>query len=41
MPEGPEIWRAADKIGEAISGKEIEDLFFAFEELKPFKVWLG
>ncbi|MAL16481.1 MAG: endonuclease VIII [Balneola sp.] len=37
MPEGPEIWRAADKIGEAISGKEIEDLFFAFEELKPFK----
>jgi len=37
MPEGPEIWRTADKIGEAISGKEIEDLFFAFDELKVFE----
>ncbi|WP_428236947.1 endonuclease VIII [Gracilimonas sp.] len=37
MPEGPEIWRAADKISEAIAGKEIEEVFFAFEELKPFE----
>lgn len=36
MPEGPEIWRAADKIGNAIAGKKIEELFFEFDELKPF-----
>ncbi|HET8866418.1 MAG TPA: endonuclease VIII [Gracilimonas sp.] len=37
MPEGPEIWRAADQIGEAIAHKEIQELFFAFEELKEFE----
>lgn len=37
MPEGPEIWRAADKISDAIAGKEIESIFFAFDELKKFE----
>ncbi|MGN8226592.1 DNA-formamidopyrimidine glycosylase family protein [Gracilimonas sp. BCB1] len=40
MPEGPEIWRAADKISDAIAGKEIEEVFFAFDELKPFELQL-
>lgn len=40
MPEGPEIWRAADKIGDAISGKRVEELFFAFDELKEFETTL-
>ena len=37
MPEGPEIWRAADNLDEALGGKVIDDLFFAFEELKPYQ----
>ncbi|MEX0844117.1 MAG: endonuclease VIII [Balneolaceae bacterium] len=37
MPEGPEIWRAADEISSAIAGKELVKLFFAFEELKEFE----
>lgn len=37
MPEGPEIWRAADNLNNALSGKVIEDLYFAFEELHEFK----
>ena len=37
MPEGPEIWRAADKISQAVAGEEIVDLFFAFDELKSFE----
>ncbi len=37
MPEGPEIWRSADKISKAITNKEIEELFFAFDELKPYQ----
>lgn len=37
MPEGPEIWRAADEISNALSNKEINDLFFAFDELKSFR----
>lgn len=37
MPEGPEIWRAADKLNKALSGKKIESLYFAFDELKPYK----
>ena len=37
MPEGPEIWRAADEISHAIAGKKIEELFFAFDELKEFE----
>ncbi len=37
MPEGPEIWRAADEISDAVRGKEIEELFFAFDELKKYE----
>ncbi|NJL46327.1 MAG: endonuclease VIII [Leptolyngbyaceae cyanobacterium SM2_5_2] len=37
MPEGPEIRRAADKIHRAIAGNRAEDVFFAFEHLKPYE----
>jgi endonuclease-8 len=37
MPEGPEIWRAADQINNAVAGKEITDLFFAFDDLKKYE----
>ncbi|MAO64887.1 MAG: endonuclease VIII [Balneola sp.] len=37
MPEGPEIWRAADEISNTIANKEIKELFFAFDELKEFE----
>lgn len=37
MPEGPEIWRAADSISRTIAHKKITDLFFAFDELKEFE----
>ncbi|MEZ4764714.1 MAG: hypothetical protein R3C26_16515 [Calditrichia bacterium] len=37
MPEGPEIKIAADKIAAAISGCEVQEIFFAFEHLKPFE----
>ncbi|MCW9706183.1 endonuclease VIII [Fodinibius salsisoli] len=34
MPEGPEIWRTADALNDALQGKTISELYFAFEELK-------
>ena len=37
MPEGPEIRRAADRVGAAIEGKVAEEVFFAFEHLKRFE----
>lgn len=37
MPEGPEIHRAADQIAQALVGREAEDVFFAFDELKEFE----
>lgn len=37
MPEGPEIWRAADQISNTIANKEITNLYFAFDELKKFE----
>ncbi|NGP76355.1 endonuclease VIII [Balneolaceae bacterium YR4-1] len=37
MPEGPEIWRAADKLNIALAGEVIDDLFFAFDSLNEFK----
>lgn len=37
MPEGPEIWRAADTIHKAISDKEAEEVYFKFDELKDFE----
>ncbi len=37
MPEGPEIRRAADKIAKAIAHRPVEEIFFAFEHLKPYE----
>jgi len=37
MPEGPEIKRAADEIAEAIAGREVKEIFFAFAHLKRFE----
>lgn len=37
MPEGPEIWRAADKLNDALAGEVVDALFFAFDELKQFE----
>ncbi|MGB3514921.1 MAG: endonuclease VIII [Elainellaceae cyanobacterium] len=36
MPEGPEIRRAADAIAAAVVNQPIQDLFFAFDRLKPY-----
>ncbi|MFN1833916.1 endonuclease VIII [Balneola sp. MJW-20] len=33
MPEGPEIWRAADKIKRAISGHTVKDVWFDYDHL--------
>jgi endonuclease-8 len=41
MPEGPEIRRAADEIAAAIAGQEVEEVFFAFEQLKPYEATLA
>ena len=36
MPEGPEIRRAADRIERAIKDQSTQEVWFAFEHLKPF-----
>ncbi len=41
MPEGPEIKRAADDIAAAIAGKAADEVFFAFDHLKPFESMLA
>lgn len=40
MPEGPEIWRTADALTESLKDKPINDLFFAFDELKEYELKL-
>ncbi|WP_313080164.1 endonuclease VIII [Atlantibacter sp.] len=40
MPEGPEIRRAADKLEQAVAGKPLTRVWFAFPELKPFETAL-
>ena len=40
MPEGPEIRRAADRVAAAIEGRIADDVFFAFDQLKPFEMVL-
>ena len=40
MPEGPEIRRAADKLEQAVAGKPLTYVWFAFPELKPFETAL-
>ncbi len=37
MPEGPEIRRAADRVAAAIEGQVADEVFFAFERLKPYE----
>ncbi len=37
MPEGPEIWRTADKLQQALVDKTLTDCFFYHEELKPYE----
>lgn len=37
MPEGPEIWRTADKLNEALAGNKITDCFFYHKELKSYE----
>lgn len=37
MPEGPEIWRTADKLNEALADKSVTECFFYHEELKPYE----
>ena len=41
MPEGPEIKRAADAIAKVIVNQPITEIFFAFENLKPFETTLA
>lgn len=36
MPEGPEIRRAADRVGEAIAGKKATEVFFGLPRLEVF-----
>lgn len=37
MPEGPEIRRAADVVADCIVGRVADEVWFAFEHLKPFE----
>ena len=37
MPEGPEIWRTADQLRDALQNKTITELQFAFDELKKYE----
>lgn len=37
MPEGPEIWRTADKLNQALADKEITQCFFYHDRLKPYE----
>ena len=40
MPEGPEIWRTADSLTNALKNRPIENLYFAFDELKDYEAKL-
>lgn len=40
MPEGPEIRRAADRIGRVLAGQTVTDVFFGLPRLKPFESML-
>lgn len=40
MPEGPEIWRAADKLKEALEGRKITEIHFEVDELSPYESML-
>jgi endonuclease-8 len=36
MPEGPEIRRAADRLGDALSGERLEDVYFGLDRLRGY-----
>jgi len=36
MPEGPEIRLAADAVATAIAGRPVQEVYFAFDHLRPF-----
>ena len=36
MPEGPEIRRAADRLARALRPLSVDEIFFAFEHLRPY-----
>lgn len=36
MPEGPEIRQQADRLAKALVGRDVEEMFFAFDELQPY-----
>ncbi|MEM8810588.1 MAG: endonuclease VIII [Cyanobacteria bacterium P01_G01_bin.38] len=40
MPEGPEIRKAADKVERAITPHPVQEIFFAFDHLKPYEAKL-
>lgn len=37
MPEGPEIRQAADAIAKALVNRQVKEVFFAFDHLKPYE----
>lgn len=37
MPEGPEIWRQADALNEALQNQVLDDIYFAFDHLKDYE----
>lgn len=37
MPEGPEIWRAAQELSNVLKDKKVEDISFAFPELQEYE----
>lgn len=41
MPEGPEIRRAADNLEQAVAGRPLTGVWFAYETLKPFEDMLA
>ena len=41
MPEGPEIRKAADKVEKAVLAAPLQQVYFAFDHLKPFEKRLG
>lgn len=40
MPEGPEIWRTADSLSDALKDKPVTNLYFAFDNLKKYETEL-
>ena len=41
MPEGPEIKRVADRVGKAVIGQPLAEVWFGVEALKPFELILA